>query len=237
MYQATSIGAAAVRPSASEQQARLRARHRAYVADVLKARGVTQKRLAGEAGFDRTTLSRLFSDRHSNVLSPIVLEKIAAWSGMPVPSSDEPTPIERGEHVTRISRAALPEARPFAANEDVDLARVIEAITAGRNACDPFRVETDGLEPVGLMRGDVAFVDRNQAPVRGDVVSVQLYNWDGTYAGHVFRVYDPPRLVMPWVGLSTPPAIDLGGNLAVLGPVTQVFRPNRAPQLGGTPRG
>lgn len=226
-------------PGSSDRKAALRRAHQAYAAEALRLSGLTQKGLAEAAGFDRTVLSRLFSERHDNVLSPIVIEKIGALTGQTPPGggSFAPTTFYGGAapEPRPAPRRDLTEATPFAANDDVDLEAVVTAIIGRRNECDPWAVATDALAIVGLRRGDIVFVDRAARPVDGDLVLVQLYNWDDSWAGSVLRILDRNRLVLPWTGPSSPAPIDVGGpsggKVAIMGPVTQTFRPRRMSQI------
>lgn len=240
MFQrATSLGAAATRPTPSERKAGLRVIHRAFAAEALRLTGMTQKALAEAAGFDRTVLSRLFSDRYDNVLSPLNIEKICALTGQPMPGAQGGGATTKHQSLpdpTRgIVRRDAPDALPYAANDDVDLDGVVAAIVGHRTECDPWMVATDALAVVGLRHGDVVFVDRAVAPVDGDLVFVQLYNWDQTWAGSILRILDHGRLVLPWTGPGSPEPIETRGtmsaNVAIMGPVVQSFRPRRHAQI------
>lgn len=227
------LGGAGARPTPSERKHSLRELHRAFAAEALRRTGKTQKGLAEAAGFDRTVLSRLFSDKHDNNLSPIVIAKICELTGQTPPGPEfSPAGPIGGDAVRGASiRRELPDALPYAANDDLDLERVVRAIVSGRNECDPWLIASDDLWTVGLRRGDVVVVDRAARAVDGDLVLAQLYNWDGTWAGSVLRVMDRGRLLLPWTGPTTPPPIDLSSNVAVMGPVTQSFRPRRWSQV------
>jgi len=232
----TSLGAAAVRPTPSERKAALREAHQKFAAEALRLTGLTQKALAEAAGFDRTVLSRLFSEAHDNVLSPIVIEKICTLTGQTAPGAAVvPAPAPRREIGRPSVRRDLPDALPFAANDDVDLDAIVAAIIGRRRECDAWMVATDTLAGLGLRAGDVVFVDRACPPVDGDVVFVQLYNWDQTWAGTVLRILDRGRLVVPWTGPGSPEPIEttgpMSGNLAIMGPVVQSFRPRRHSQI------
>lgn len=231
----------ATRPTPSEHKAALRAVHQAFAAEALRLTGMTQKALAEAAGFDRTVLSRLFSDRYDNVLSPMNIEKICLLTGQSAPGSQAVATVPARRAPADPARGAIrretPDALPFAANDDVDLDAVVAAIIGRRKECDPWMVATDALAAVGLRRGDVVFVDRGVPPVDGDLVFVQLYNWDQTWAGSVLRLLDRGRLVLPWTGPETPEPIEIAGsmsaNVAIMGPVVQSFRPRRHALIGG----
>ena len=213
----------------SDRQMALRKRQQNWVRGILDGHNLNYVRLAEMCGFDRTTLTRLFARDGTQILRSDTVDKIAAVFGPMENGKVKPliAPVKSGA-----ASPSLVEASPFAANDDAALADIVTAVRAGRPACNPFELGSDQLAMLGYMRGDILFVDQNARPAEEDLVCVQLYNWDGTSAGTVFRILQGDYLTLPAaIGVVPPAPIDMrGAKLVVMGPVTEMVRPRRLSQ-------
>lgn len=120
-----------------------------------------------------------------------------------------------------------PEAAPFAAGSDDDgaITRAVRALSAGRNAADPWVLKTRALESEGYLPGDVVIVDLNEAPKVGDVVCAQVFGPEGR-AETVFRLWQPPYLI--GTGREARQPLRVGEDAVMLkGVVVASFRPRQ----------
>lgn len=81
-------------------------------------------------------------------------------------------------------------------NSDVRTSRAVRELIAGRNGLDAWTVRTRALDREGIMPGDIMIVNLNRRPDAGDIVCAQVYDWAGQKAETVFRVYEPPFLLV-----------------------------------------
>lgn len=220
----SNVAAAPQAQSSSERSRALRQRQQAWVQSILDRHNLNYTQLAKRCGFDRTTLTRLFSADSQHLLRSDTIDKITAVFG-PMDGAAAPPAL-----APAVKSRGFVEASPVAANDDVALEAIVAAIQGGRSACNPFELKSDHLTQLGYLRGDILFVDQNAAASDGDLVCVQLYNWDGTSAGTVFQVLQGDYLLLPAqrIGEAPPAPISrVGANLAIMGPVTDMVRPRR----------
>lgn len=181
---------------------------RRWLEDLLEGMGVTATELARRAGLDPSTLTRfLQGDRDGHMLSARTVRK-----------------IEKVAQTRRHTGAgfAEEEARPLTADaEPAALLRAaVLAMKGGRNGIDPWQVATDDLEGIRLFRDDILMVDLNATPVAGDIVCAQIYDWAGSRARTVFRLYEPPFLISGAAsGASRRPETADGRNVSIRGVV------------------
>lgn len=161
----------------------------AWVRAVLAYLGVTATQLARKAGIAPSTLHRPLNEPDWNgLLSGRTLEAIADVSG-----------LRPYEYPARMRGMVEPEAQPFTFDDSKDAAdnidRAVRELTRGRNGRDPWVMKSFALELAGVMPGDIMIVDMNLQPRPHDIVCAQIYDWSGSKAETVFRVYEPPFLV------------------------------------------
>jgi transcriptional regulator with XRE-family HTH domain len=159
---------------------------RSYLQRVLARTGWTQTQLAQRAGLDPSTLSRfLTAEREGHALRSSTLAKIAGASGVPL-AGDPPAPAPG---------FAEAEAMPLQPVEGHQLSRMISSLAAPGRAIDPWSLASRALENAGYRPGDVLLVALDEAPLPGDVVCAQVYDWSKGGAQTLFRLFQPPYLV------------------------------------------
>lgn len=183
---------------------------KAWLRDILATSGDTPTALARRAGIAQTTLTRFLNADDSPMLGTRSIAKI--------------------RHA--VARAAPPpgfaeaEAVPFSVQAAEErMSRVILALIDGRPAADPWLIRTDALVLAGVLPGDIAIVDLNQATAGrpGDIVCAQDYRATG--ATTLFRIYEPPFLVAASLDREArkPLFVD-GDRIVVRGVVTDLLR-------------
>lgn len=159
---------------------------RAYLRRVLERTGWSQTQLAQRAALDPSTLSRFLSGgREGHALRASTLTKIAAASGVPVSGEAPPAPAGFAEA----------EASPLSLAGRDDLGIIIAGLAATSRSVDPWLLSSRALENAGYRPGDILLVALDEAPLQGDVVCAQIYDWTKGGAQTVFRLFQPPYLV------------------------------------------
>lgn len=165
----------------SNRRRELQATHRAWLVDLQKWTGKKLSPIAKGAGLNGTTLTRLANDpEYAGALSQDVIDAIVTRYRVPPPGS-----------VAGDAEAGFGEAEqiPFAEAE-ADVRPIIEALRAGRDSVTAWRLKSRALELAGILPGDVLAVDLDLSPADGDVVCVQVYDYDRGSAETVFRIYE-----------------------------------------------
>ncbi len=175
----------------SKHSARETARtQRIWLKRVLDETQLAPSALAERAGVWPSTLLSFLKapDDSARTLHAATIDKIVEVTNIAAPSSE--TPTQR-----RVIRGLRDEGQPFKNSGDSDFDRAVRALTVKRPNADPWVLTTRSLEARGYMPGDTVIVDLGQIPAAGDIVCAQIYDWKGTKAETVFRVYDPPYLI------------------------------------------
>jgi hypothetical protein len=219
--------AMAERKTRSERRRELQAIQRVWLAQLPAWTGKSLSRIAVEAGLDSGTLTKLANNpNYSGALSQDVIDAVCRTHGVPQPAGGEPD---------------VPAARFFGEAEQVGyetadqhLARVIDALTGGRNAVEPWRLKSRALEAAGLMPGDILAVDLNLTPQDGDVVCAQIYDFERGTAETIFRIFESGVLI----AASSDPGLrrvydERDRSVAIKGVVIGSARPWRAARAAG----
>lgn len=214
-------------PSSRSQRIRsLADGQRAYLDDVVAQSGQTLSAIARAANINPSTLTRFRNrDDHAGALSYLTIASIADVTGVPAPVEilGEPAPTP-GASRSRGMRET--EAEPYLADTTSDLDKAVAAFVADRNHVVPWELKSRSLEFEGWKSGDILAVDLNIRPGDGDIVCVQLYDWNNHAATQtVFRVYEAPFVMAagPVEGGRKPRLVD-NENVAIKGVVTGMFR-------------
>lgn len=163
-----------------------RADQQAWLARVLQEKGLAPTALAQLARLAPTTLTRFLNNpEHSTALSHRTVAAIEQATG--IRFSSEPAPPPGGFRDR--------ESEPYVAQPGDLLEDSIRSLVAGRNAIDPWRLQSKALDGAGFLPGDVLLVDMNGTPQPGDVVCAQVYDWTKGRAETIFRIYELPFLV------------------------------------------
>jgi len=192
----------------------------AWVRAVLAHLGISATELARRAKLAPSTLHRPLNEAdYPGLLSGRTLAAIAGVAGV--------RPLE---FPARMRGMAEPEAelyRPDRADTD-PTSRAVRELTAGRNGRDAWVMSGWALDLAGVLPGDVVVVDMNLQPRPRDLVCAQIYDWSGMKSETVFRVFDPPFLIVRSTRLEEKPLTVDGNTVIIKGVVTSVLRQRAA---------
>ena len=178
---------------------------RDWINKVLEQRGWTPNRLAREAGVSPATIPRALNDDRY-VTSNTTLGKISKATGIP-------TPMEA-------QAAGTPGFR------EPDAVRLAGSESAVELHQDWWRLGTRAAELAGYLPGDQVLVDQDVAPRAGDLVQAQSYDLQLGTAETIFRIYDPPFLIVRTMdpGISAKPLTVDGERIRIVGTVVRSVR-------------
>lgn len=202
----------------------IRAKQIAWVDRILQARGWNLTELAGKAGLSASTLTRWRNSesaaREGRTLNSRSVEGIARAAN--VRAYEDASGDGRG--------LAESEGEPYRPEPgEAHDAAVVDAIRAGRNGIDAWRLSASALDLAGYLPGDIVFVDLNAEPRNSDVVCAQVYDWKRGRAETVFRIFDQPYLLAASTdpALRRPLTVD-GQTVVIKGVIINALRPRRA---------
>lgn len=179
--------------------------------------------LALLAGVNPANIQRPLSPGYKGKFGPDTIHAIARAANLrPMQFPNRPAGLGEADAVPYVF---APNANAIDANFD----RAVRELTMGRNGRDPWVMRSYALETSGIMPGDVLIVDLNLQAQPKDIVCAQLYQWSKMDAETVFRVYEPPYLLLNSARLGTarPIAVD-GNDVVIRGVVDGVLRRMRS---------
>lgn len=203
--------------------ATIRDEQKAWIASILDVTGWTPTDLARRASVHQTTLTRFLADPTGKAtLSARTVAAITEVTGF------EPYARANPE-ARRATIAPIGDGEPMARDIELfrdDLDGALRALISGRNDVFPWRIKSRALEMAGFIPGDVAIIDMNAAPKRGDAVCAQVYDWPNGRAETVLRLFEPPYLVTATADptLRRPHYVD-DEKVVIKGVVTAMLRP------------
>lgn len=174
--------------------------------------------LAVMAGVNPANIQRPLSPGYKGKFGVDTIAKIAAAANL--------RPMEFPGRPGGLSEA---ETVPFrydaigALESNID--RAVREMCKGRNGRDPWVMRSHALEGSGILPGDILIVDMNLQAKPKDIVCAQVYQWAQHKAETVFRVYEPPYLLVnsPRYGTQRPLVVD-DRDVMVRGVVDAVLR-------------
>lgn len=214
----------------------IRAQQLAWIDDILAVTGWSPTELARRSHVDQTTITRFKKDQvltagvwvtNTGTLSARTVAKVAeatGWDAYVHPElGNRRQPAAAGD----IER--LPVTGEILAN---DIEAGVRGIIAGRNAAFPYLVKNRALETAGVLPGDIAVIDQNETPRRGDVVMANIDHSriPGQPRGEtVLRVYEQPFLVAATFDPTSLRPLSLHDeHIAIMGVMIGLFRRRRA---------
>lgn len=189
-----------------------------WVRAVLAHLGVNATQLAKRAGIAPSTLNRPLNEAdYAGHLSGRIIGKIAEVAGL--------KPMEFPRALAGFGEA---DAERYSFSDPVfgtATDRAVRELAAGRNGRDPWVMKSHALELSGVLPGDIMIVDLNMQPRPRDLVCAQVYDWKGSRAETIFRLFEPPWLLTHSAreAPAKPLAVD-GETVAIKGVVTAVLR-------------
>lgn len=191
-----------------------------WVKAVMAHMGLTSANaLAVAAGVNPANVQKPLNPNYKGKFGVDTIARIATAAGL--------RPMEFPDRAGGFSES---EAQPFVYDEKADAIaanfdRAIRELTRGRAGRDAWVMRSFALEMSGILPGDVLIVDMNLQPRPKDVVCAQIYQWSAGKAETVFRVYEPPYLVMNSLrfGTTKPVPVD-GQDVVIKGVVDGVMR-------------
>lgn len=215
MYRVPSLHAASLQPMQDAKQEQLE-----WVKAVMDHLGVRSKNaLAVIAGVEPSLIQKPFNPNYKGKFGADTLKKIADAAHLRVM-----------EFPGRPGGLGEGDASPFVYNEsentlERNFDRAVRELTAGRNGRDAWVMGNHSLELSGVMPGDVLIVDMNLAPRPRDIVCAQLYDNARGRADTVFRIYDPPFLLVNSIRLGPHKGLMVDNDqIAIRGVVDAVLR-------------
>lgn len=206
----------------SDVKAELRRQQREWLREVIARCGESASELAINAGVADVTLTRFLNrEDYEGVLSPLVIEKIKRYTGLPGPGelTIETEEVDGFRETRNFDYRAQTQERPV-------FTAMIEAALAGRPNAAPWLLLTDTLNSVGHLKGDVLISDASVQPRAGDLVVAQISNRRTGQTETAFRIFEPPYLLGFTPETRYPLLVD-NSEVIVMGVVTESLR---APQ-------
>lgn len=187
----------------------------AWLMGLLKRYDLTATELARRAELNPSTLTRFLQPggREGHELSARTIRKIKDSLHL----ADQSTNSVSGASIQ-------PEARLITNTDQLpaEIQVAARALTTGRNGVDLWHIQSAGLDPIRLARGDIAIVDLNAEPRSRDRVCAQIYDHPSGTASTVFRLWEPPYLLSGGIGR---PEVPDGRNVVIIGVVIATLTP------------
>lgn len=180
--------------------------------------------LARNSSLAASTVTRFVNDRSNKLtITEKTLDAISAYSGvaknvmpgqkrLPGFSESEAVPydpITEGEKLPDWANAA------------------VEAMKLKGNGIEPWIMKGWALDLLGILPGDLLFIDRNKRPKAGDIVIARLTDLATSRAETVIRRFDPPFVTThsAKLGPSRPEQVD-DDRVTILGVELGMIRPH-----------
>ncbi len=169
---------------------KVRERQRDWLQRLVREHAIKPTPLAKAAGVAATTITRKLNDPDDTaLLSEATVARICAFLGIPAPNflSDESS-LAGGFHER--------EAEPWLGAPTDPVTNALGAMTGSALHLVPWVLRSNALLHEGYRPGDILIVDLNGTPKAGDIVLVQLYDWQNPRGTETaFRLYEPPYLI------------------------------------------
>lgn len=174
--------------SKSDLKQELRQRHRAWLQELIKATGKSASQIAAQAGVSDTTLTRLLNNPdYEGTLSQLTIDRIKETYNVGGPED------LNGRRGGVLGFSEAERVSPEAGKPEV--ARLLKALAAGRNAVEVWLLKTDALSAAGYLPGDLVVVDMNLPAQPQDAVCAIVHDLTRGAAETVWRIFTPPFLI------------------------------------------
>jgi AraC-like DNA-binding protein len=180
---------------------------RHWIETILAEKKWSKARLAKEAGFPTSTITRLFREDYSGSMNMSSIAKIVRATGKPAPRNIGGVEAQEG--------LSEPQATPYSGAPERHLTEGQSIWTCHSNA----------LAVMGLMPGDRFILDQNQSPKPRDIIAIQHYDHQTGTAETLIRVYMDEFAVTPTYIVDGTPRIHLNGtNASIMGVLIESWR-------------
>jgi AraC-like DNA-binding protein len=169
---------------------------RQWIEAILAEKNWSKARLAKEAGFPTSTITRLFHDDYTGSMNMASIAKIVRASGKPAPRNIGGIDVDEG--------FSEPQATMYTGQPEEDL-----HLGQTQWTCN-----TASLTSMGLMPGDSFILDQNTQPKYRDMIVVQKYDHQTATAETLLRVFADGFAYTPSYLIDGTPRIYLDGNTA-----------------------
>ena len=181
---------------------------RQWIESILAEKQWSKARLAKEAGFPTSTITRLFHDDYKGSMNMASIAKIVRATGKAAPRNIGG--IEAPE-----DGMAEPEAAPYLGPQDETLPPAHTIWTA----------QSTSLQAMGLMPGDHFILDQHETPRLRDMIVVQKYDHQTATAETLLRLYVDGFAVTPMYLVDNEPRIWIDGTNAIcMGVIVKSWR-------------
>jgi hypothetical protein len=183
---------------------------RNWIDQILSVKGWTKARLAKEAGFPTSTITRLFRADYNGSLNMSSVAKIVRASGIAAPTSIGGVDAPLG--------FSEPAALPYegARNNETDERKSV------------WTVASNSLAAIGLMPGDHFSLDQSLQPQPHDLIMVQQYDHQRGTAESLLRIFVEGFAVTPLYLVDKSPKLWIdGANVTIMGVITESWRTHR----------
>lgn len=180
---------------------------RRWIETIIAEKKWSKARLAKEAGFPTSTITRLFRDDYSGSMNIASIAKIVRATGKPAPRNIGGIEIEEG--------FSEPQATPYIGVEE-------RPLLEGQSV---WTCNSAHLSSMGLMPGDRFILDQNQTPKQRDIIAVQQYDHQTGTAETLLRIFADGFAVTPLYLIDGTPRIYLDGtNATIMGVIMESWR-------------
>jgi AraC-like DNA-binding protein len=181
---------------------------RQWIETILAEKQWSKARLAKEAGFPTSTITRLFHDDYKGSMNMGSIAKIVRATGKAAPRNIG--------GVEQADGMAEPEATPYMGIPISDAMPPAHTIWTAKSA---------SLQAMGLMPGDHFILDQAEAPRLRDMIVVQKYDHQTATAETLLRLYVDGFAVTPMHLIDNEPRIWLDGtNALCMGVIVKSWR-------------
>lgn len=170
---------------------------------------------------------RAVGERYAAILRRWFPEFSAEWllygaGPSPLPGGDaaqdavrEPKPVELREPEAALYEGPLPASSQF----------IVNALAPGRANAFVYQIRGRALDLDGILDGDLVIADLAGAPMPGDHVIAQVYDWQKGSADSIVRRFQPPYLLAHSTAANPPAPIRTDDTaVAIKARIVAVFR-------------
>lgn len=147
---------------------------------------LSPSQLALNSGMAASTLTRYLNDQSNSVgITQGSIEKVAHYSGfrpLQLPGGSRPGMAEPDTIPFRQDNTEWPNW----------IEAAVQAALSGKNGIEPWVMKGAALDGIGVMPGDIVIIDRSARAKSGDVVLVEVKDFNANTSDNLLRLYQTP---------------------------------------------